>query len=34
MILLRFRGKDFRENDSFDSDEKAEGGIANLEIWI
>ena len=34
MILLRFRGSGFRGNHSFDSDEKAEGGIDNQEDWV
>ena len=29
MIFLRVRGSGFRGNDSFDLDEKAEGGIDN-----
>ena len=34
MILLRLRGNDFRRSDSFDSDEKAAGGIDNREDWV
>ena len=33
-MLLRFRGSLFRGNDSFGSDEKAEGGIDNVEDWV
>ena len=34
MILLRFRGSNFRGSDFFGPDEKAEGGIDDREDWI
>ena len=33
-MLLRFRGSDFMGSDSLGADEKAEGGIDNVEDWV